>query len=311
MTLSPHNPVRGEYEVIRRIALEAERLGFQSFWLNDHFSSYPLSGVPFLECWVTLSALASETSSIRLGTLCTCNSHRNPSVLAKMASTFDVISGGRLDLGIGAGWYEAEYVAYGIPYYTTPVRISQLHEAVQIIKKMWTDEKTFFRGKYYTMEGAYCSPKPIQKPHPPIWICGKGEKLLLRVVAELGDGYNFISCAPKEHANKLEVLKRYCLNLGRDIRSIKKSCTPAVFIAEDEAEVKKKIEAYRLEEQWRHLPLDELIERSLAGTPDQCIKRIQELETLGVTHFILNFPDAHNLKSISLFAEKVIPAFKQ
>ena len=158
-----------DYPNVKRIASECEKLEFDSIWLYDHF--YPLSP-PFnksvLESWTTLTALALETKAIRLGVLVTCNLFRHPSVLAKMSATVDVISGGRLQFGIGAGWYEEECLAYGIQFPKASVRIRRLRESVQIVKKMWTEEKSDFEGRYYRIKDAICEPKPVQKPHPPV-----------------------------------------------------------------------------------------------------------------------------------------------
>lgn len=194
-------------------ALECEKLGFHAIWLSDHFFPFPLYGassMPRLECWTSLSGLASVTKKLRLGTLVLCNSYREPSVLAKMASTLDNISNGRLEFGIGAGWFEAEYRAYGIPFENAPVRISRLREGIQVIKKMWTEENPRFEGKYYTIRDAFCNPKPVQEPHPPIWIGGSGEKLLLRVVAEFADGCNVAGWTgkPKDFKQKIAILEK-------------------------------------------------------------------------------------------------------
>ena len=152
------------YPLVEKIALEAERVGFDSFWLMDHFFQIASLGPPedpLMEGWVTLSALASKTSKIRLGTMCTSNAYRHPSVLAKMGATLDVISHGRLFFGIGGGWFQREFDAYGIPYYSRAGRLRRLEEAVQIIQKMWTDEAADFQGRYYTIQGAMCNPKPV------------------------------------------------------------------------------------------------------------------------------------------------------
>jgi alkanesulfonate monooxygenase SsuD/methylene tetrahydromethanopterin reductase-like flavin-dependent oxidoreductase (luciferase family) len=167
------------YDTIRKVTLKCEELNFDSCWLADHFVPrkvlpYQKSPIPspdpFFECWTTLTALAIETKKIRLGTFVLCNSYRYPSLVAKMSATLDFISRGRLELGIGAGFFKEEYIMYGIPFPKLAVRIKQLEESIQIIKKMWTEEEASFNGKYYTIKKAFNNPKPIQRPHPPIWV---------------------------------------------------------------------------------------------------------------------------------------------
>ena len=163
------------FESIRSLAAAGEELQYDSIWLGDHFF---YSEQPFLECWTTLSALSCATKKIKLGTQVLCNSYRHPPLVAKMAATLDVISGGRLILGLGAGWHKREYEAYGIPFRRDGIRVSRLEEAVKVIKKMWTQPATTFKGKHYVVKDARCEPKPIQKPHPPIWIGGNGNRIL-------------------------------------------------------------------------------------------------------------------------------------
>jgi len=315
-----HDPIN-QYERIKEVALEAENLGFDSIWLVDHLQTPTFSSNPCLECWVTQSALAEATKSIRLGQMVTCNSYRYPSVLAKMASTLDNISKGRVEFGIGAGWYENEYIAYGIPFPSAAERIAQLGEAVQIIKKMWTEEEAYFEGKYYRIKGAYNSPKPVQRPHPPIWVGGGGEKLTLRIVAKYADGCNFIS-SPEEYSYKLELLKKYCEENGRKPNTIMKSLTTDITIARKEDEVKKLKKLYvnrkYVVTTLRH-PLKALsfAKRYLSGhitpcdimgTPEKCVEQISQYADLGVTHFMLYFSNV-NSSRLQLFADKVIPNF--
>ena len=174
------------------IAVLAEELGFDSLWVYDHFHNVPRPAhEAVFECWTTMAAIGQRTSRIKLGQMVGCNSYREPSVLAKITSTLDVISGGRLEWGIGAGWYENEYKGYGFEFKAPKDRIGMLKECVEIVKSMWTQEETSYDGKYYKMERAHCDPKPLQQPHPPILIGGGGEQLTLRVVARLADRSNF------------------------------------------------------------------------------------------------------------------------
>jgi len=205
------------FNSLKEACLKIEEMDFRSIWLYDHF--YPMLSTgshSILESYVTLSALAMEIRRIRLGILVACNSFRYPSVLAKMAASIDVISGGRLEFGIGAGWFKDEYMAYGIPFPKPSVRIGQLREGVQIVRKMWTEDRASFEGKYYLIRQVVCEPKPIQKPHPPIWIGGRGEQLTLKVVAEYANYSNFSYVSPEECVHKLKVLKKHCEAVERD-----------------------------------------------------------------------------------------------
>lgn len=175
----PHVSSAEQFNYSRDIAIAAEKNGFDSAYVYDHFIphyKYPAKG-NFFECYTLLSALSTFTKMIKLGQIVTCNSYRNPALLAKMLSTLDVITRGRVEMGIGAGWYEKEYNAYGYSYLSNVVRILQLEESIQIIKKLWTMKIANFRGKYYSINNAICSPKPIQKPHPTIMVGGSGENI--------------------------------------------------------------------------------------------------------------------------------------
>jgi F420-dependent oxidoreductase-like protein len=310
--------------------MECEKLDFDSLWLYDHF--LPVSAKysePMLECLTTLAALTSETKNLRLGTLVLCNSYRHPSVLAKIGATLDVISNGRLEFGIGAGWKKDEYQAYGIPFPDASIRIRQLREAVRIIKRMWMEDKATFKGKYYSIMNTICEPKPIQKPHPPIWIGGQGEKLMLKVVAELADGCNFMKVTPKEYEQKLEVLKRHSLACRRNMDEIQKSFTASLLIANDQQRVEKLARRY-IQNQFSFRGLSKAIRHprrtfsfvnefllspkttryGIVGTPEQCIDQIKEYNKLGVTYFMLHFPDMPDLTSLRLFAQRVMPTLK-
>lgn len=297
-----------DFEQVKKVATACETLGFDSIWLMDHFFG-PNPNIPFLECWVTLSALATETKEIRIGSLVTCNSYRYPFLLAKMVATLDNISKGRVELGIGAGWHEAEYKAFGIPFYTPKVRIAALKEAVQLMKKLWTEEKTTFTGKYYTLKEAVCNPKPVQKPHPRIWIGGEGEKLLLRVVAELADGPNFRPCSPKEYARKLRVLTEHCKAVNRNMGTLEKSLAVPVFCGDDEEKIKRKVlisKKRHPRREVREMPFEKYVEPRIVGTPEQCVRKIKKYIDSGVTYFMFSFADSLNIEAYEFFKEKVI-----
>src|SRR5438876_3332264 len=221
------------YETMTRVAQEAEALGYDSIWLFDHFHTVPVptQEVTF-ECWTSTAALARDTKRVRIGQMVTCNGYRNPALIAKMASTVDVLSHGRLDFGIGAGWYEHEYRAYGYEYPAAPERLRYLREAVQVILAMWTQDEAVFEGKYYHVNGAINQPKGAQKPHIPLLIGGGGEQVTLKLVAQYADACNIGHLDNEGLACKFSILKKQCEALGRDYESIKRTVLLMCAIAE-------------------------------------------------------------------------------
>jgi F420-dependent oxidoreductase-like protein len=287
------------YETMTRVAQEAEALGFRSVWLYDHFHTVPVpSQEVTFECWTSTAALARDTTRVRVGQIVTCNSYRNPALLAKMASTVDVLSHGRLDLGIGAGWYEHEYRAYGYPYPETAERLQRLREAVQIILAMWTQEEASFEGNYYQVKGAINQPKGVQQPHIPLLIGGGGEKVTLRLVAQFGDACNVGGDIPTIK-HKFAVLKQHCDELGREYNSIRRTTLiDDCAIAEtEEAAIAKLTPAQRNN-------LERLRQTELIGTPAMIRQRLAEHEEAGVQEIIIRFVDAAQLESVRLFARE-------
>ena len=301
----------GNYDNLRRVWIEADRLGFHSGWLFDHLFELPLFGPsrePCLEAWTLLSALSKETSQLRLGVTCLCVTYRNPAMLAKMSSTLDVISGGRFELGIGAGWAKIEHESYGIPFERPRLRVEKLEEAVTIVKKMWTENNPSFHGKHYRIDGAVCEPKPLQKPRPPIWIGGGGERFTLRAVAKLGDGCNFIGLSLDEYRHKLDVLAKHCDLVGRKMGDVRKSWQGSIVAGKTDAEVKRKMQ---LATQPGNVANEDFKSHAIIGTPEQCTERTGEYSDLGVDRFMLSFPEAAtDLSSLRLFAEEVLPKLK-
>jgi len=302
------------YEVLRDVWLRCEKLGFTSAWLYDHMQPIFIRTTsfkePLLEAWTTLSALAAVTSRLRVGVLVTCNPFRFPSVLAKMASTLDNISGGRLEFGIGCGWFKHEHMAYGIPFSNLASRIQQLREALYIIKKMWTEDISTFNGKYYNIKNAINHPKPVQKPHPPIWIGGKNMELL-KLVAEIADAWNALYLSPEEYRQKLQIINQECLRVGRDPNKILPSLTTDVIIAENNDTLYEKIKRFKPtnpKEKVRKMSMEEFQEKRIIGTPSKCIEKINEYIDAGVRYFILHFPDL-SIKTLQLFSEHVILHF--
>jgi len=288
-----------EIDDLKKLVLKCEQLGYDSAWIMDHLI-WGESGET-LECLTALGALASATSTIRLGSLVLCNSYRNPALLAKTAATLDIVSGGRLEFGIGAGWKEDEYKAYGYEFPSASKRIEQLREALTIITKMWTEERPSYRGKHYSISEAICRPKPIQKPHPPIWVGGGGANLL-KVVAEFADGFNTVFTSPSECMEKIELLRKFCRKSNRDFDGIKKSWVGELVLGNDPQEVLRKVGK----------PDGENFERfssnRLVGTPRQCVEKIEKYVEIGISHFILISRKFH--EDLTTFAEEIIPSFR-
>jgi alkanesulfonate monooxygenase SsuD/methylene tetrahydromethanopterin reductase-like flavin-dependent oxidoreductase (luciferase family) len=235
----------------------------------------------------------------------TCNSFRNPALLAKMAATTDNISNGRLELGIGAGIQKYEHIAYGFDFSSLKVRIERLYEAVNIIKKMWTKKLISFDGKHYRIKDAFCEPKPIQKPHPPIIIGGGGEKLTLKVTAKYADRFDWGFLSSFEtYKHKLKTLKKHCNAIGRNFDEIERSCWPVgqIFIGCDREELEKRA----IELLPKGVKLKEFTQTNFFGTPEDYIRILEKYLTLGVTHFMLFFGEFSNLSDLKLFAKKVV-----
>jgi len=290
-----------------------EDLGYHSAWFSDHvLGMYGGPSSNRFENWTLLSALAGTTNRIRLGQLVLCNPFRHPPLLAKMTATLDAISGGRLELGLGAGWHEPEFVAYGYRFEKPWTRVGRLSEAVQIMKMMWTEPSPSFKGRYYRIEGAYCNPKPVQKPHPPILIGGSGEKNMLKVVARYADVCNFPAWQgrPEDYRHKLDVLERYCRRVKRDPSEIRRSWAAFVLISKDAKESEEKIREYVSSRATPRGPPPERLIPPVAGTPEECIKQIQRYVDIGVSFFILRFMGSNYSDEMTVFAEEVMPVFK-
>jgi F420-dependent oxidoreductase-like protein len=294
----------GEYtiwEETKKTALWAEASGFDSFWLMDHFIQLPGLGKPdqpFLEGWTGLAALAAVTGKIRLGALVIGAPYRNPAMVAKMASSLDIISRGRLFFGYGAGWFQTEFDQYGFEFVEPAYkRIKAMREALIVIKKMWTETRASFEGEYHTIREAICEPKPVQKPHPPILIGGSGEKYTLRYLAELGDACNFFGNF-EQVQHKLDVLRGHCADLGRDYDEILKTKYESCFIRETAAE----IEAIPWTAEFNQGGL------GLAGSPDQIVERFNRWRNQGIDYIILTARQ-NDEETKRLLAEKVLPAY--
>lgn len=288
------------YETMTRVAQAADESGFHSAWLVDHFHTIPQpSQEVTFECWTTTAALARDTKRIRVGQMVTCNGYRNPALLAKMASTVDVLSHGRLNFGIGAGWYEHEYRAYGYEYPAAPDRLRLLREALQVIRAMWTEEEAVFEGKYYQVRGAINQPKGVQKPHIPLLIGGGGEQVTLKLVAQYGDACN-VGGDLETIKHKFDVIKKHCEAVGRDYNSIHRTSTTVCHMAETDEQAQAQIPE-RVKSMFAGRAGAGLI-----GSPDTIRKRIAEFEAAGVQELIVGFLDRTNPETIRRFAKEFI-----
>ena len=289
---------------LKNLVSKAENSGFDSFWVMDHFHQIQFVGKPedpMLEGWTVLSMLAGITTKIKLGTLVTGIIYRYPSVLAKIASTLDVLSKGRLFMGLGAAWNEQESLAYGINFPSNQERLLRLEETIQIIRKMWTEEPcASFNGKYFQIINAYCNPKPIQKPSPPILVGGSGERKTLKIVAKYADACNLFG-STESIKKKLDILKEHCKNVGRDFDSILKTKLGTI-VLDDNREAAKD----RVEETFRGVPEEQIKEFVIYGTPEDILKQIEALQQVGIQYLIVNLEPSRELEALDTFANKII-----
>jgi alkanesulfonate monooxygenase SsuD/methylene tetrahydromethanopterin reductase-like flavin-dependent oxidoreductase (luciferase family) len=279
-------------------ALEGQ---YASVWLADHFVPWHTginSMTDTLETWTGLTYLAGKFEHYDFGPIVLCQSYRNPALLAKMAATFQLMSGGRLIFAIGAGWKEDEYQAYGYDYPSTATRIHQMGEAVQIIKKMWTEPKASFHGKYYHIDEVLCEPKP--DPLPPIMIGGGGKKITLRYVAQFADWWNFPGGTPELYAELLEALRGHCGDIGRDYDEIVKTwAIECVAVAETHTTALEVAQTSPLYD----------AQTAILGTPDEVEQQLCRFTDLGVEHFMFRFADFPQTNMAKFFAREVAPRF--
>jgi F420-dependent oxidoreductase-like protein len=291
------------YEAMTRVAQTADELGFASVWLSDQFQTMPqpVQEVTF-ECWTTISALARDTKRVRIGSLITCPTYRNPALLAKMASTVDVLSHGRLTLGLGTGgWNERQDRAYGYDEVSAPARLRHLREAIQVVLTMWTQDEAVFEGEYYHLRGAINQPKGVQKPHIPLLIAGGGEKVTLKLVAQYADACHIGGDVPTLQ-HKLAILKQHCEAVGRDYESIHRVASAFCSIGETHEQAMARIpEAFLgfLRQVGIHTT-------TLIGSPATIREGLAALEAAGIQEVLLLFPDTLQLDSLRLFAKAFI-----
>ncbi|HEU5085863.1 MAG TPA: LLM class F420-dependent oxidoreductase, partial [Roseiflexaceae bacterium] len=296
------------YEAMTRVGQAAEAAGFDSIWVYDHFHTVPQPTLETtFECWTITAGLSRDTKTIKIGQMVTCNGYRNPALLAKIASTVDVMSNGRLLCGLGAGWYEHEWRAYGYGFPDVPERMRAFREAVEIVVRMWTEEKPVFKGKYYTIDGAINQPKGVQKPHIPLWLGGGGEKVTLKLVAKWAQACNVGGGNPDVVRQKLEVLKQHCQEQGRDYNEITKSTSFNIVLLDEGADVEKSTEKIRATYGWS---VEQMKQQAVVGSADQVAARIQAVVDAGANYIITYFPRvAYDHSMMERFAREVMPRF--
>jgi F420-dependent oxidoreductase-like protein len=294
-----------DFGAVLEHARAAETLGYDSVWIPDHLRVVAVApGSPCYEAWTTLTGVLMGTERVRGGPMVLSEAFRNPAWLANAAATLDHMSNGRLMLGIGAGWYEGEYLAYGYPWASGGERVERLGEALEIVTRFWRGEGEGFEGRHYRAAGTTDAPRPLQQPHPPIWVGGQGPKLL-RLAATYADAWNAPVLSAEQVAERVETLRRLCEDEGRTMVDV--TYEGPVWIDEDEERIEKRLERNRRAEN----PTQRTYARvAIAGTPAQVTARLREYADAGVSHVVCHFGRTTDLRGTELFARDVMPAFR-
>ena len=312
-------PTDKHWSVMRDLATYADNSTWDSVWVYDHFHTVPVpTDEATHEAWTLMSAFAASTERVKLGQMCTAMSYRNPAYLAKVAATVDVISGGRTQMGIGGGWYEHEWRAYGYGFPSAGNRLGMLDEGVQIMRDAWRDGRVSAppKAKHYPdVDGAIVQPKPLQEGGPPLWIAGGGEKVTLKIAAKYAKYTNFVS-EPEGFAHKSKMLESHCATVGTDYAAIVRSANFNAVVGESEADVADRIERIRARQTTK--ANSDAVEAMLAnatspdsasGTPEQIVEKLKRMQLLGCEYAIMYFPEAaYDRSGIELFEREVIPA---
>lgn len=296
------------FDGIAALAHECRPNGFTSLWASDHFMlNTDAEDRDCLECWTLLSALSVEVSDIRLGSLVTCANYRNPALLAKIVAGVDQISGGRIEFGIGAGWKDIEYKAYGYRFPSPGERVDRLIESIEIIRSLWTQPRTTYKGDHYSVEDAVSSPKPAQKPHPPILIGGSRPRVL-RVMARYADAINFVPQPDAEtYAQLQDKLRDACRAEGTEYDRLRFSHFATFVVGKDENDLQRRLERAAA---FDGLSVDDYRakrSRAFIGTAAECVDFLRRYTRLGVSQFQCVFPYGEELDSMKIFADHVIP----
>jgi F420-dependent oxidoreductase-like protein len=289
---------------------------WDSLWVYDHFHTVPVpTGEATHEAWSLMAAYAATTSRIKLGQMCTAMSYRNPAYLAKIAATADIISGGRVQMGIGGGWYEHEWRAYGYGFPSAGTRLARLDEGVQIMRAAWRDGVVTFDGKHYQVDGAIVAPRPLQDGGIPLWIAGGGEKVTLRIAAKYAQYTNFTS-EPEGFAHKSQVLAAHCRDVGTDFDAIIRSANINAMVGASASDVRDRLSRVRsrISGMAGEAAADAMLNsmstpQAGSGTPEQLVETLQRLRGLGCEYVICYFPEAaYDRSGIELFEREIIPA---
>ena len=291
-----------QWDTIIEASARIEKLNYASVWVYDHFHTVPSpTQDPTFECWSLMAALSQVTENVRIGQMCTCNSYRNPAYLTKVASTIDSMSGGRLEFAIGAGWYDQEYKAYGYDYPSAGVRLKMLEEALQIYIAMTTQDKASFEGDYYKIKDAINQPKPLQKPYPPLWVCGGGEKVTLKLLAKYGDYGNW-DVDVEGFVHKSKILKTHCEEQNRNYSDIKKTLHTNVIIGNNEKDLDAKINKIV---DVTGIPKEMYIDRPLVGVKEKVFDAIDEFSSVECEYLIAYIPDIVWGDTLEILSEKL------
>jgi F420-dependent oxidoreductase-like protein len=293
------------WATMRDLAQAADAGPFESIWVYDHFHTIPVPTEEAThEAWSLMSAFAAATTRVRLGQMCTCMGYRNPAYLAKVAATVDVISGGRVEMGIGAGWYEHEWRAYGYGFPEPRARMRMFREACEIITRMWTEDEPTFHGEHYTIDQPINEPKGVRKPHPSFWIGGSGEQVTLKLVARFADACNFAG-DPETLRRKYDILRGHCETVGRDFESITRSSNRMLFPLKPGEDPRQATERAR---EAVGATYEEYLNTVEVGTPEQLVERLQPVVDAGVNYLIAYIPEvAYDHDRLHLYAEEIIP----
>lgn len=302
-----------QWGVMNSLAQHADAGAWESIWVYDHFHTVPVpSEEATHEAWTLMAAFAASTSRVRLGQMCTCMGYRNPAYLAKVAATVDIVSGGRTEMGIGGGWYEHEWRAYGYGFPGVGERLGRLREGVDIMRQAWTTGTATLDGKHYQVDGAIVRPLPLQEDGIPLWIAGGGEKVTLKIAAQYAQYTNFAG-DPETFDRKSEILRQHCDDLGTDFDAIVRSSNYNVIVASTEAEVADRIAAVRARVEpylgdGTDAFMAEYDDKPAVGTPEQIVENLRQMEGRGMSYGIFYFPEAaYDSSGIELFEREVIP----
>jgi F420-dependent oxidoreductase-like protein len=291
----------------RELASIAEAVGYDHLWVYDHVETVPRrEPTHVFEAFTTLAALAETTERVGLGQLVTCSAYRNPGLLAKAAACVDVFSGGRLVLGLGAGWYEREYEAYGYRFPPARERLELLEETLEVVRRLWTEETVSFTGRHVRLDGAYCDPKPLQA-RPPVWVGGGGERVTLGIAARHADATNW-QVGLDAFVHKSKVLQEHCEREGRDFDSIVRTHGPDCRLFDTERDLHAWLDSPGGGQLWGRGAPDEYVRDNLVGTPGQVAEKVQAFVDAGCREFVLWFRDFPADASLRRFMEEVVPA---